>query len=80
MFVCLFVCCIFRAKAKAVTDVIVDIEEVLTKTTMTQKAAKDAIDAAEGDIKTAEDILNKVRAYMFRDVRTSNVVLFFGFS
>jgi len=40
---------------------------------MTQKAAKDAIDAAEDDIKTAEDILNKVRAYMFRDVKTSNV-------
>jgi len=51
-----------RAKAKAVTDVIVDIEIVLTKTTMTQKAAKDAIDAAEDDIKTAEDILNELLA------------------
>ena len=80
MFVCLFVCCIFRAKAKALTDVIVDIEEVLTKSTMTQKAAKDAIDAAEDDIKTAEDILNKVRAYMFLHMLFSNVVLFFGFS
>lgn len=57
-----------------------DIEEVLTKTTMTQKAAKDAIDAAEDDIKTAEDILNKVRAYMFLHMLFSNVVLFFGFS
>ena len=57
-----------------------DIEEVLTKSTMTQKAAKDAIDAAEDDIKTAEDILNKVRAYMFLHILFSNVVLFFGFS
>lgn len=57
-----------------------DIEEVLTKSTMTQKAAKDAIDAAEDDIKTAEDILNKVRAYMFLHMLFSNVVLFFGFS
>lgn len=53
-----------------------DIEEVLTKSTMTQKAAKDAIDAAEDDIKTAEDILNKVRAYMFLHMLFSNVVLF----
>lgn len=57
-----------------------DIEEVLTKSTMTQKAAKDAIDAAEDDIKTAEDILNKVREYMFLHMLFSNVVLFFGFS
>ena len=51
------------------TDVIADITDALAKAAGTQKAAKDAIDATEDDIKMAEDILNEVGAYMFHDLK-----------
>ena len=56
---------IFRTKAKAVTDVIADITDVLAKAAGTQKAAKDALDATQDDIKMAEDILNQVGVHLF---------------
>ena len=47
------------------TDVIADITDVLAKAAGTQKAAKDAIDATQDDIKMAEDILNQVGVHLF---------------
>lgn len=47
------------------TDVIADITDVLAKAARTQKAAEDAIDATQDDIKMAEDILNQVGAHLF---------------
>ena len=51
---------ISRTKAKAVSDAIANVTDVLAKATGSQAAAKDAIDKTEQDIKTAEDILNGV--------------------
>lgn len=68
---------VFRAKAKAVADVIADITDVLAKASGTQKAVKDAIDATQDDIRMAEDILNQVGAHLFCSFKTSNLVLCF---
>ena len=57
------------------TDVIADITDVLEKAAGTQKAAEDAIDATQDDIKMAEDILNEVGAHLFCCFKTSNLVL-----
>ena len=46
------------------TDVIANITDALTKTAGTQKAARDAIDAAQDDIQMAEDILNQVGVHL----------------
>ena len=58
------------------TDVIADITDVLAKAAGTQKAAKDAIDATQDDIKMAEDILNQVGADLFCSLKTSPSCLF----
>lgn len=47
------------------TDVIANITDVLAKAAGTQKAAMDAIDATQDDIKMAEDILNQVGVHLF---------------
>ena len=56
-----FLFSVFRAKARAVSDVIVNITDALVKAAGSQAAARDAINTAENDIKMANDTLSKVR-------------------
>ena len=60
----LFLVCISRTKAKAVSEVIANVTDVLAKATGSQAAAKDAIDKTEQDIEMAEDILQKVTIFL----------------
>lgn len=57
--------CISRTKAKAVSEVIANVTDVLARATGSQAAAKDAIDKTEQDIKMAEDILQEVTIFLF---------------